>query len=60
MCHTPWVNHFHREADEVKAGKVNLTNVRWMLPRVTCNEIAKLALMKQIKDQVVLNYGLRI
>ena len=60
LCHTPWADHAHRVETEIEAGKVILTNVRWMLPRVTCNEIAKLALMKQIKDQVVLNCGFRM
>ena len=44
----------------VDAGKVKLNNLRWMLPRVTPSDVAKFALLKQIKDQVVLNCGFRM
>ena len=37
-----------------------LKNIRWMLPRVTPSDVAKFSLLKQVKDQVVLDCGFRM
>ena len=60
LIHTPWHNHHQRAAGEIHAGKVILNNIRWMLPRVTPSVIARLGLIKQIKDQVTLECGFRM
>ena len=60
LCHTPWADHSRHQAGEVDAGKVILRNLRWMLPRVTPSDVAKFTLLKQIKDEVVLNCGFRM
>ena len=59
LCHTPWKTSTH-QSGEVAAGKVVLKNLRWMLPRVTPSDVAKFSLLKQIKDEVVLNCGFRM
>jgi hypothetical protein len=59
LCHKPWAAAT-KAADEVETGQVKLRNIRWMLPRVTPSDVAKFALMKQIKDQVTLSCGFRM
>ena len=59
LCHKPWAGSTHAE-NEVEEGLVKLTNIRWMLPRVTPSDVAKFALLKQIKDQVTLSCGFRM
>ena len=42
------------------AGKIKIKNIRWMLPRVTPNDMVKLELMRAIKEEVTLNCGFRM
>ena len=42
------------------AGKIKMKNIRWMLPRVTPNDMVKLELMRAIKEEVTLNCGFRM
>ena len=44
----------------VTDAKVVIKNIRWMLPRVTPNDMAKLELMEQIKNEITLNCGFRM
>ena len=60
LVHTEWANHHQRAPGEILAGRVVLSNIRWMLPKITPEVIAGLALMKQIKDQVTLECGFRM
>ena len=60
LCHTPWTDRSKHTAGEIVNGKVELKNLRWMLPRVTPSDVAKYSLLKQIKDGVVLNCGFRM
>ena len=60
LVHTPWHDHHQRVDPEIRAGKVILRNIRWMLPRITPSTIVKLSLMKQIKDQKTLECGFRM
>ena len=59
LCHHPWAGGAHA-AGEVDEGQVKLTNIRWMLPRVTPSDVAKFTLLKQIKEQAVLSCGFRM
>ena len=59
LCHKPWAGDV-KAPTEVDTGKVNLKNLRWMLPRVTPSDVAKFALLKQIKDQATLQCGFRM
>ena len=44
----------------VPNGVVNLTNIRWMLPRVSPSDVARYELLKQIKAETILNVGFRM
>ena len=44
----------------VANGIVNLTNIRWMLPRVSPSDVARYELLKQIKAETILNVGFRM
>ena len=44
----------------VPPGKVNLTAVRWMLPRCSPSDIARYDLYKQIKAEIILDVGFRM
>ena len=46
--------------DATGAGKIKIKNIRWMLPRVTPNDMVKLELMRAIKEEVTLNCGFRM
>ena len=59
LCHTAWA-HEQKAPDEIDNGRIVLEHVRWVLPRVTPSDVAKFALLKQIKDQVILNCGFRM
>ncbi len=59
LCHKPWAAPIRKDP-EVKAGKVVLEKIRWILPRVTPSDVAKYELLKQVKDQVVLSCGYRM
>ncbi len=48
------------DPNNVPDGKVELKNLRWMIPRVTPSDVAKYELLKQIKNQVVLSVGFRM
>lgn len=60
LCHSPWKDPSKHETGEIEQGKIRLDNIRWMLPRVTPSDVAKFALMKDIRDQTVLNCGFRM
>ena len=60
LCHTAWADPTTKKPTDVAHGKVKLNNLRWMLPRVTPNDVAKFALLKQIKDEVILSCGFRM
>ena len=47
-------------ADNVPDGVVNLTNIRWMMPRVTPSDVVRYELAKQIKAETILNVGFRM
>ena len=44
----------------VPDGAVNLTNIRWKLPRVSPSDVAKYELLKQVKSAAVLNVAFRM
>ena len=44
----------------VDAGKVDLKNIRWMLPRVSPSDVVKYELLKQIQSESILNVGFRM
>ena len=41
-------------------GKVDLKEIRWMIPRVSPSDVAKYELLKQIKAETILNVGFRM
>ena len=43
--------------NEPDHGRVLMEHIQWVLPRVSPSDVAKYALLKQMKDQVVLNCG---
>ena len=59
LCHKKWAAA-EKAPNEPNHGRVLLEHVRWVLPRVTPSDVAKFALLKQIKDQVILNCGFRM
>ena len=60
LCHKVWADAGHKLDTEPNHGRVVLDQIRWVLPRVTPSDVAKYALLKQIKDQVILNCGFRM
>ena len=46
--------------ENVPNGQVNLTQIRWMLPRVSPSDVARYELLKQIKAETILNVGFRM
>ena len=60
LCHVKWADIAHKAPTEPNHGRVVLDRIRWVLPRVNPSDVAKYALLKQIKDQVVLNCGFRM
>ena len=46
--------------DGVLDGKVQLNNLRWMLPRVTPSDVVKFELLRQIKEGLTLTCGFRM
>ena len=44
----------------VADGVVELSNIRWMLPRVTPSDVVRYELAKQIKSETILNVGFRM
>ena len=59
LSHKPWEGAVKKDT-ELDHGRVVLKDVRWMLPRVTPSDLAKFALLKQIKDQITLHCGFRM
>ena len=53
-------NALFRKTDDVVDGKVELSNIRWMLPRVSPSDVARYELLKQIKAETILNVGFRM
>ena len=47
-------------ATSVKAGKVNLTKVAWLMPRVLASDSARDELYQMIEDEVSINVGYRM
>ena len=59
LCHLKWAAA-QKAGNEPDHGRVVLEHIRWVLPRVTSSDVAKYALLKQIKDQLILNCGFRM
>ena len=58
-------NALFRKTDDVLNanvvdGKVELKNLKWMLPRVTPSDVAKYELLKQVQAKSILNVGFRM
>ena len=49
-----------RLKDNVADGVVELSNIRWMIPRVTPSDAICYELAKQIKTEMILNVGFRM
>ena len=60
LVHTEWADHAQRAGGEIYAGKVVLSNIRWILPRITPEVIAGMTLSKLVKDRKTLECGFRM
>ena len=60
LVHTAWEDPLKKKDAEIDAGKVNLSNIRWMLPRVRVSDVAKFILQEQIRNRIILDCGFRM
>ena len=57
---------FHAQKDttpdvaDIADGKIELTNIRWMLPRCSPSDVARFELFKQIQSEITLDVGFRM